>query len=85
MFSDLPGKTSPALTITRVLKADWMLLDFLVYLWAVTVGTGAFYLLLRDRRQDVVLHWCALDRGWNVSGCLCMRRTLDVLRRLGSS
>jgi hypothetical protein len=56
VFEDLPGEATPGLTITRALMRDWMLVDFLLYLWGVAAALGILYLLARGRRRDPVLH-----------------------------
>src|SRR5262245_4182605 len=42
-----PVEGSPGLTIRRVLKVDWMVVDLLLYLWPVTVVSGLLYLATR--------------------------------------
>ena len=56
VFADLPAEATPGLTITPGLKWEWMLVDCLMYLWAVTAGFGILYLVVRGRRRDPVLH-----------------------------
>lgn len=59
VFKDLevfPAQGTPGLTIQRVLKWDWMVVDLLLYLWLVTAASGLLYLALRGERRDRILH-----------------------------
>jgi hypothetical protein len=67
VFEELPAATASGLTITRALKWDWMLVDFLLYLWGVTAAFGVAYLLARGHRRDPVLH-----------GALCLGAALTA-------
>jgi hypothetical protein len=51
-----PTEGTPGITIQRVLKLDWMAVDLLLYLWAVTVASGLLYLATRGERRDLILH-----------------------------
>jgi hypothetical protein len=51
-----PAEGMPGITIQRVLKLDWMAVDLLLYLWAVTVASGLLYLAMRGERRDPILH-----------------------------
>jgi hypothetical protein len=55
-FDDIPGESTPGLTIRRLLKWDWMLFDFLLYLWGVTLAFGIVYRMVRGKRRDPLLH-----------------------------
>ena len=61
-----PAEGTPGLTITRVLKTDWMAVDVLLYLWAVTLAAGLLYLATRRANRDLVLH-LALSAGIGLS------------------
>lgn len=51
-----PAEDASGFIIKRVLKDDWMILDFLLYLWPVTVISGLLYYATRGRKRDFVLH-----------------------------
>jgi hypothetical protein len=51
-----PAEDTPGFAIHRVLKLDWMAVDLLLYLWAVTVASGLLYLAMRGERRDLILH-----------------------------
>lgn len=59
--------------MTRILKRDWMILDFLVCVWAITAAFGIVYLLARPKRPDVFLHGVAcIAAGLTGSAALCV-------------
>jgi hypothetical protein len=51
-----PAERTPGFTIQRVLKLDWMVVDLLLYLWAITVASGLLCLAMRGERRDLILH-----------------------------
>lgn len=51
-----PAEGTPELTIKRILKVDWMVVDLLLYLWPVTVLGGLLYFTTRGKQRDLILH-----------------------------
>ena len=78
-FPDFPDQGTPGLEIRRVLAVDWIEMDLMLYLWAVTVTCGLVYLAVRGRRRDIVLHlvlWAGI--GLTAGIALSMMRWLAV-------
>ena len=55
-FDDLPQDQLRGTSISRILKWDWMVLDFLLYFWGITTTISVVYLCGRSKRQDFGLH-----------------------------
>ena len=72
-FDDLPATRPPGTTIRRVLKWDWMALDLLLYVWAISAFFGSFYVAVRSADRDSVLH-CAFSvaAGLTVAAAVCI-------------
>ena len=56
-FHDLPAASTPGLEIMRVFKWEWVLVEFALYLWGITLVFGLLYLSEPGRRRDAALHY----------------------------
>lgn len=56
-FDALPKNQAQGTSLTRILKWDWMVVDFLVYFWGITTGVSVVYLGIRAKRRDPVLQF----------------------------
>jgi hypothetical protein len=55
-FDDLPENQQIGASITRILKWEWIDLDFLLYFWGIAVVISVVYLSNSATRRDPVLH-----------------------------
>jgi hypothetical protein len=55
-FPDLPPASTPDLTIRRVLKWDWTIVELLLSVWGITVLFSAAYIVWRGERRDFLFH-----------------------------
>ncbi len=51
-----PREIDDSVRFSRSLKLQWMLVDFLMFLWPVTLFCGLVYLLVRGKHRDLSLH-----------------------------
>lgn len=72
-YDHLSAVPSPEGRIYRVLKWDWMLLEWLMYACAILVLTAPFYWFMRRQRPDPVLHIASsIGLGMFASAVLCI-------------
>ena len=72
-FPDLPPLRPAGATIQRSLRFDWMMQDFMLWLWGLCMGCGLLYLMLRDGRRDWILHEAlAIGIGLTISAGACV-------------
>jgi len=70
---DFPVEGTTQMTIGRVMRIDWMVTDFLLYLWPVTLIGGLGYLAVRKGRRSLILHLgLSIGIGLTIGAATCL-------------